>query len=446
MRSPHKPLRLRSLTIPAALLISATLASSTPAAQEEASSSPASESSIESLLERVRKRRDKLQKELEPQVEVIVQELEKTGGRNAGAERRLTRQIGELGPEALPLFLPYLDPGLPQSRGPSYRARTLTGILRKASSDSLSSGLIQLTQSATAEGKRNAVTVLASQPKDTRVDDHLEELFDATEGDLRLECLRALGARGGHRELLAETLKDTDPEILAIALLALAERAEESVAPKVRALLDRPRASSQVLDELTTYYLACPAMVDEETLNPLLALLLKEEIDPLSRIKLLDAVPSFAKSLNLKQRRLIEPILESPKSELREAGLVCMTLVGQRSARKTLLKEYSRKVDNRRGSPKPYEERGDIYMRIGEPVPASKDYKRSIDVLAERASLATYRGLWIKLSKSYVFSSKLRQAYDTLKEFGLGPELRREILADPDFKPLIESRYGREFR
>jgi len=430
--------KLHPLPLPLALLLFGSLSAQEPP--------EGADDSIESLLERTRARRDELQSRLAPRVGEIVAELESAAGENVAAEKRLRREIGELGPEALPLFLPFLDPGRPERKGPSYRARILARALADTPSDVLTTGLLQLTTSASPEGQRHAVAVLARQPPDPRIDRQLLLRFQATEGAVRLECIRSLALRGGHEELLERTLRDPDPGIVGAVLEALASRGAAEAAPAVRGLLGRPRSASQVLGKITDYYSACPQVVDETTLDELLPFLLKEEIDDDTRIELLDVVPAFTRSLTLKQRRLIEPILDSRNSDLREAGLVCMALLGQRSARKELIKYYTRQIEEYGGYPKAYEDRADMYLRIREFSPAIKDYKRSLEQLGERAFLVSYRDVWVKLARAQVGANRLRQALETLKEFGLGPRMREIILSDPAFEPLINSRYGRELR
>ncbi len=434
---------MKALVTPLWLAI---LALSSPPALAQAPGSGGQPDSIEALLERARQRRNEVQARLLPQVKEIVDELELVSGRNASAEMRILREIGELGPEALPLFLPYLDPGLPKEKGPSYRAIVLAKALRRVPSDALTAGLIQLTTRATPEGQRLAVSVLAHQPADARIDAHLERRFQATEGFVRLECIRSLALRGGHGELLTQALLDSDPEILAAVLEALATRQAAEAAGDVFGLLERPRIASEVLDELTGYYASCPQVVDEQTFAKLLTLVLKQDIDAAARIKLLNTLPSFAKSLTTKQKRLLEPIVDSHNSELSEAGLVCMALMGHRPSRNELIKSYTKQIEEYGGFPKAYEDRADMHLRLGEFSPAVKDYKRSLAELGERAFLVTYRQVWFKLAKAYVGSNKLRQAMDALKDFGLGPQMRRLVLADPAFEPLIESRHGRELR
>ena len=402
--------------------------------------------SIEALLERVRSRRDELRAQLLPRVEALVADLEEIAGRNPAGERRIRKELGELGREALPLLLPWLDPGLPPEKGPDYRAAVVARTLREGASDALTDGLIQLSREATPQGQRLALSVLGHQPPDPRIDAHLEERFRSSEGFVRLECIRSLALRGGHGGLLRESLRDSDPEIVAAVLGALASRRTEEAAADVISVLDRPRTASQVLDELTEYFLACPAAMDEDRLERLLPYVLKEGVDDESRIKLLDAVPTFTKSLDLRQRRQLEPVLESPNSELREAALVCLTLLGHRPAKKELVGYYTKQIDDHGGYPKAYEDRADIYVRIQEYSAAVKDYKRSIEELGDRATLVSYRELWFKYGRALVQSGKLRQAMEALRDFGLGPEMRAMILADPAFAPLLESRYGRELR
>ena len=429
--------KLHPTPLPLALLLLGPLSAQEPPA--------GADDSIESLLERTRARRDEIQSRLAPRIDEIVAELEATAGGNSATEKRIRREIGELGPEALPLFLPFLDPGRAERKGPSYRARVLASALAATPSDALTTGLLELTTRATPEGQRHAVAVLARQPRNPRIDQHLLRRFQATEGRVRLECIRALALRGGHGELLERTLRDPDPEIVGAVLDALAVRRADEAAGAVRGLLEQSRSASQVLEKITDYYSACPQVVDEATLDRLLPFLLKEEIGEDARIELLDAIPAFTKSLTLKQRRLIEPTLDSRNSELREAGLVCMALLGHRSARKELVKYYTRQIDEYGGFPKAYEDRADMYMRIGEFSPAIKDYKRSLEQLGERAFLVSYRNVWVKLAKAQVGANRLRQAIETLKEFGLA-QVRKIVLSDPAFKPLIDSRYGRELR
>ena len=404
--------------------------------------------SIEAFLRRARAKRDAIQARLKPEVESIVAQLEEIAGRSSkSSERRILAEIEGLGPEAAPLFVPYLEPGEPVKAGPSYRAKTIAKALSRAPTDALTEGLFDLAENGTDEGQRQAILLLGYQPADPRIDAYLEQVYANTEGIQRLESVRAMARRGGHDELFRQALFVADPELVAEILAAFALRQDPSVSDAVLTLARDARAAAPVLGGLVAYYRACPSAADEATLDALLPLLLREDVELADKVDLLDAIPTFTSSLELRLRRLMEPVLESKTTELREAGLVCMTLLGNRSAKKELLRFYDKRVSDNDNWPKGYEDRGDVLVRIGDHSSAAKDFKRALELLEDRARLTNYRDLWLKLARAYVQAGRLRQGLEALEEFGLGPAVREQVLADPAFEPLVSSsRYGRAFR
>jgi len=424
------------------LLASFALATTTAAAAQDGS--------LEAYLRRLRIEREALHAQLREPVRELVDRLEQLDDPTRGELERVRQEIDGLGPEAGPILVPYIDPGPgpdgdeSSPEGHELRAREITDALIRLRAPGIVGDLIRRTATGTAVGRIHAIEILGSSPEPERAGAHLEELFRTSTGKLRLEVVRSLARLGGTRNAptLRAALTDSDPDVVGTVLAVLAAAHSIDAAPAVLNLTKLSDAAAPVSSGIVAYYLACPEVVDEEVLSALVGLALSADLELERRIEVLDAIPSFEAAKGSRLRRQLDPILDTSVTALREAGLICLASLGDRSARRDLLRAYDDLVQKNGDWPDAYEHRADIQLRIGNYNEAVKDYRRAIELLSSRARQGAYRKLWISMARAYVKGQKLRQAHDTLEEIGLSDKLKAELAADPDFSPLLEhSRY-----
>lgn len=405
--------------------------------------------SLEEYLRRQRAEREALHARLREPVRELVDRLEQLSDPTRSELERVRQELDALGPEAGAILVVHIDPGNVETSPPSgtsLRAREVTDALMRARAPGIVDELIARTQTGSLTGRIHAVEVLGTSPDEERASAHLGTLFRTSEGRLRLEVVRSLATLGGgsNAATLRAALTDDDAEIVSTVLAALAEAHSTDAAPAVLNLTRVSDAAAPVSSQIVTYYLACPGVVDEDVLQALIDLALSNDVDLEKRIEVLEAIPSFESAKGSKLRRQLAPILDTSVTALREAGLICLAVLGDRSAKRDLLKAYDTVVQKNEDWPEAFERRADIHLKVGDYNEAIRDYKRAIELLSNRARQGAYRKLWINMARAYVQSKKLRQAHDTLVEVGLSAALKRELAEDPDFAPLREhSRYGR---
>ncbi len=399
------------------------------------------EGSLEELLHRARAERAAAQARLRAPVEELVGRLEGHGGNRPKRELDTIRaDIDRLGPEAALVLLPYLDPGTEAGDEQEFRAREVTAALVRMRAPGIVEALVARTQSGPLDARLHAVRVLGTSPESERASVVLRAMLPTAGGALRLEVVRALAGQGGQQNtaLLRTALTDDDPAVVGAVLEALAVAKSTEAFPIVLNLTRVPKAAERVVPEILAYYESLPDLVDEEVVGALLRLALRDELFVQSRVLLLKAIPTFEAAKGPKLRRQLAPLFDESNTLLREAALVCATLLGDRAARRDLLREHDQVVDDNERWPDAYQRRGDVHLLIHEYSDAARDYRQTLELLGPRARQRAYHEIWIALARAYVLSGKLRQAYDALRNPGLDPVLREQITNDPDFAPLRE--------
>ena len=406
------------------------------------------ERSLESLLAAVRRERDAVHAVLGARVADLAGRLE-AASELAPAERaRVRGELDRLGPEAAPLLVPLLEPET--ADGPSFRLRAeeMTLALVRMGAPGVSRPLIAATEAGSEAARINAIRALGSVAERERAAVHLADLYKRTSGAVRLQCvvsLAALDAEAGDA-VLRTALTDHDPDVVRAVLAALSRAGNATAAPAVLNLSRVPLAAGPVAAEIAGYWLAHPDLVDTEVLEALVALALRTDVAPASRVVLLDALPRFEEAHKRGFRRALEPLMQSPEGAVREAALVCAALIGDRSARRDLLVPYDEDVESS-GWWKAYQLRADVLLRIEEYANAADDYAEALELLGERATERTHEDLWVDLARCHALSGKLAKARDALESVGMTPALRERLADDPDFQELIEhSSYGRILR
>lgn len=409
----------------------------------------APQGSLEAYLARARDARDAELARLRKSVDDLAQRL---GLARARDLERLHEQLTALGPEVAPLLVPYLDPGPPgpdasgKDRGAErqQRAEQVAEALIRAANPALVEDLLELARAAAPEGRVLAVRVLGANPEHERALAGLRALFPGTKGELRVACVRALAQLDPGEPLVAAALTDPEPGVVRAALGSLSSVPHGEPMPAVLELLADATRAAPVLEALVGYFRAPGLEVEESTVTELIRLALRDDLAVEARTAAVDALPYLGVPLSAPMRREIEPLLDTSDTTLRESTLVAMTLLRDTRAKRELTRHYDDLVDDNPRWPQAYKQRGDMYLRIREHRDAVNDYTKAIELHGKTSRLPGNRDLWVNLARAYVKDGKLRQAAETLEEFGLTSELRDALRKDPDFAPLAEHpRYGK---
>ncbi|MEQ1893638.1 MAG: hypothetical protein ABL998_13925, partial [Planctomycetota bacterium] len=286
-----------------------------------------------------------------------------------------------------------------------------------------------------------ALVVLGSVSVGARAAAHLRTLHGALAGPLRGTCVRSLARLAPTDPLLVASLADTHPAVLSAALAALRDEPRKAPRAEVLAVLADPSRGADVLAELVAYLTVPGQSIDEDSAATLLRFAARADLKPEARLAVLEGIPRLGVSLSPKLKREFEPLTAASDAAIKDAALVALTLLKDSRARRELLKVYDDQVKDNEGWPLAYSRRGEMYLRIHEYGPAAKDFVRALELQEESARMPANRELWIDLARAYVLDDKLAKAADVLQDpdFDLSSEVRRELLADPDFKPLVES-------
>jgi len=407
---------------------------------------PPDTGTLEDLLDRARRQRAEILAAMEARVEPLVRELEAEPSPGEFALRDLHERLDQLGPEAALLLVPRLEPGDATSRAARFRAQEIARALVRALPGGVVAELMVASERGSLLGRLNALQVLGVVPEHERASKHLAQLFDRSQGSIRLEATRSLAAQGGNEAVLQRALTDSDTRLVETVLSALAESRYAGAAQAVLHLTSAPQAAAPVASGLVRYWRSCPGEVTDEVLDALVALTLRIDVRTADRVAILDSLPEFEGTKGRDFRRKLDPVLQSTDALVREAALVCATLLGDRTARRDLLRTFDADVDASKDWWRGYQQRGGVLMRIQDYLAATRDLRQALDLLLadNRARGAMHEQLWVDLARCYVLTGKLNKAADALEEGGVSLTTRERLRSDPDFRDLAgHARYGK---
>lgn len=430
------------------LALALLLAVAPPSSATESGSTDGDRKSLEALLERLRTERDAYLGRLRGRVEQLLSELEShSRERRASAEAAARKALLELGPEAAPLMLAAIDPGVGASAAASARARSVAGVLRQLESPAITDGLLDIAQSGSAEGRRNAVLVLARTSSPEKVNPVLLRIYSETEGDLREVVLASLAEIGGpaNQAVLVSALEDEDPEIVRTALRALTAARNTAVGPQVLAIAREKLKALEHIGELLGYCRACPTAVTEAHLSALLALAQDSAVSARTRVSVIDLVPTLPDAITSGIKRRLKDLSQSGNRQVAEAALVARTLSGDGRAKIDLKKSYDEAVSRNKDWAKPYEERAAMLYRIEEYSAALRDCRKAL----ERSDEGTRPNgdLYILAARCSMHANKLRDAYNFLQDAPISVIQLRNLGQEEIFAKLRNhTRYREVFR
>lgn len=355
-------------------------------------------------------------------------------------EQSRTRLVG-LGPEAAPLLLEQVDPGAEATDAQKLRALYVVRALAELASPAATDRLVQLAQTGSIEGRRNAITVLGSSPEPERAAPVLVGIVKQNQPDLRDAALTALAgletAEGD--KALSEALADPTPAVVRGTLMALATARNTRLAPRILRIVEVPRDAVQYIDALLYYYTRVPAAADKRHVVALLKLAADFSPPPELRARVLEAIPLLTENkLDADARRELKDLSESPTKEVKEAALVVLVLAGDKNARRDLFADVEIQIARAKSYPQGYEARARLNYRIADWREAQKDFQTAIKLSADDFR-ARPEESYIGLARCFMQLGKLKEAKETLEKAPISLKQLQELSKEPIFQKLAEN-------
>jgi tetratricopeptide (TPR) repeat protein len=404
--------------------------------------------SLQEFLARIKAHRDGVINEMKSGVDAILRsmDLEAQSHHTEGLADGRARLVA-LGPECAPLLVEHVDPGEKGTDATKLRSAYVTQALVDLAPRSITGQIIDIAQKGSESGRLNAVKILAASPEPDRAAAVLVTIFRSSHGDVRAAALAGLARMPGSEseKVLAEALADANPEIIKLALAALATAKSSAFGPKVSKLVCATHEASAYVDALVLYYRACPEAVDKTTLSCLIRLAGEYSATTESRIRVLELLPAFAEKFESEHKKELKAIAESPTRELHEGALVALYLVGDKSARRELLADYDTAIERNKTWANSYESRGNVLYRIGDYREAIKDYQKALQLSAGDLH-AHPEEPYIGMARCNAQLGKLKDAAQNLEKAPISIKRLNELAKEPVFAKLLESKYKSVFK
>ncbi|MFT7667466.1 MAG: tetratricopeptide (TPR) repeat protein [Planctomycetota bacterium] len=429
-----------------ALLVLACFPSLTPASAWPAARTE--DLSLEDLLKRYREQREGLLATYRAKVNSIVAEMESA----ITSDRRnlmpgLRESLVKLGPQAAPLLVKHLEPGINAEPHAEERARSVARVLREVSTRSITVELLAMLRKGTSAGQSNALTALSGSDDPERVGPVLREMFAEANNEKRAALIIAIANLGGPDDLtfLGGILKNENADIVKSALAALAISGSAAAGPNILELIRDTYAAAPHVPAIIDYYHACPEVLDSEHCKGLVDLARGLRSNAKMAVLVLKLVGQNEEAWTNDVEKELKKLSEVSSSRVSEAALICLARAKDRGAKKKLMESYDARIKANEGIASAWQNRADVKYRIADYKGAIKDFEMAHKVSAEylRTEPEVYEGL----ARCHSLLGKPKDAARWLGEGGLSLARLHQLAKDPDFAKLAaDPKYNRVFR
>ncbi len=401
--------------------------------------------SLEQFLARARLKQGELFAKLGKDLEALVQRLEAlTLPPTDQARDGLVDECVALGSEATPLFVRWLDVGDASLEKERFRARQLAAALARMDTRAATADLLNLLAKGTTEGRILAARVLETSPERERVRPALNAAFQSSNGQLREALARALLRLWPEDpKLLDDVFNGEDDALCAVALGVITEAKNAAAEERVRRLLgDEARSTKHAL-WILGYYQAMPELVSIGHAKELIALASNSKLPIATRLAIIDALPLFVTNSSNDLKKALDPLLNGADLKLSESVLVVLARLGDRAAKKDLLKPYDDLVDNTPRWSQAFARRADVLRRIGDYREAERDYVKALEL--GRNDPNPQPETYIGLARCASLQGHFKEAAKWLQQAPIQIAMLKALGSDPDFLKLKSSKYGDVF-
>lgn len=452
------------MALPSALLLALVLAPAPapPGPSPAWASAQADRRSLEELLEEARRARARREAELQPQVVAVMATLDETQAtRPTATTDAAKRELLGLGEDALPLLIPFLDPGGESTAGSRMRARIVGEVLHDLPSLGVTAALLELAVGGGPVAQRHALYALRTTPEPERV---FEPLATFTKGirtdrgddqeryaalQLKANALKTIAALGteASRAFLDGILSGGDAEDQRLALAALGEGPLDEVRGQLITLLRSPTAVA-LAGPVGSFLTERDELLDDEELaEAAMALALEPSIDAESRVALLDTVRlTDADVSSTHRRRLEKDYAEASLPEVRTAALQLLARHGSRSAKRALLDGFDERLAGTRNLDWAYRDRALVYHAIGDWSAAVKDWRMAMKHQQDNRFRQADGTEQVGIARSLARMGKFREAAEYLSSSPLSLADLQALARERDFREMRESKYAEVFR
>ncbi len=455
MRSPSTLTRLALLGL--ALAPAATALPPAPRTPQADGDDVPERRSLEDLLREAEVERARRAASLLPEVQGIVSEMDALRSRVAGpSSRALQRRLTDLGPGALPLLVPFLEPGKDASRGEVFRGELVAEVLREATPPTVTDAVLELAKVGSPAGRLNALTVLAATPEPARVIENVI-LIASGKGIVGLPAdqaetvrdagFRALASIATPRamEFMRTSLLSGDAAVAAAALRALEAAPTATSAPHVLGLLESGAAPG-VAQSIVTYYTAHELLLaDDAHAKALGSVAAAQETSSTQRVALLDLLRVNDADIGVQVKRRIEEFQDDARMDVRTAVLLLLARQRDRGARRVLMDPLDDEVRNGRNPIESLSTRAQMHYEIGDWSGAVKDWRAVMKEMSEERVNRRRKEPYIGLARALARQKKYRDAADYLSSAPISLDELRGLAKQRDFREMLESRYRDTF-
>ncbi len=402
---------------------------------------PPKRESLQQFLEHLKSHQLGLSAQLRTGLETLLKTMDADAlARRLEALEQSRNRLVALGPEAAPLLLEQLDPGTDATDAQKLRALYIVRALQELATPAATDKLVQLAQTGTIEGRKNAIAVLASSPEPLRASPVLVGIVKSNQVDLRDAALAALAQLETPEgdKTLSDSLADANPQVVKSTLLALAQAHNTRLAPRILQIVEVPRDALQYVDALLYYYTRVPSAADKRHVLALLKLAADFSPPPDLRARVLETIPVLTDKLDSDCKKELKELAESPTKEVKEAALVVLVLLGDKNARKDLFADVEIQIQRNKNYAQNYETRARLDYRIHDWSAAQKDYQSAIRLSADDFR-ARPEDSYIGLARCWMQLNKLKEAKDTLEKAPISLKQLQELSKEPVFQKLAEN-------
>jgi len=390
--------------------------------------------SLEELLRRAREAAREQRALLQERVAVLLQKLRTDRDSRASVEAT-RRELAALGRGAAPLLASAIDPGSEADPLAHAVADDVVAILLEVGVAPATEELVAVLRSGSIGGRRNALTLLETHPQPARVFPALRELYESSEESLRRRALQAIATLGGAEanELFEAALEDASPDVVDIALEALADAGNAEVAGEVLALVQGAHGPEHVATALR-YYQAVPEALQAPHVLALVELARGTSLSSGRRVLVLETLARFDLALDRTASKAIESIAQDGDARVAEAALVLLSVLGDKGARRDLLAPYDEQIRANKKWAQAYLRRADALYRIRDYKKAVLDYRKAHGLQVDDNEID--HEPYIGLARCYALMGDFKDASEWLGKAPVSLATLRELVSDPDFAEM----------
>ena len=394
-------------------------------AQDEKPPPPTLEQLAEIVGQRARRNQEKTRRELKRHL----QDLHLEWSANRDYLEKVILLLSRQGPDAAPLFVPYLDPGgnSPKDRNLSHNVRR---ILERTGIGNQVAELVRTARTGSPLGRENAVLLLGRSGEPQAAAVIRERLADKAVNVAATACrtLADMGAVQARGEILGLLDRD-DPTLTMAVLRALLEFGRQEDLARVTPVVLRGGREETLL--LLFELMKKVGRGREKTVRVLLDILEKKQREWSLTIQLA-ATRTLAQVAPEEDREavtLLKRLLRDPKTwdQLRQEVAFALNRLGDKSGHNLLLADANRFLRRNSKVPYAYIRRGDIYFKLGLYAKAAGDYRRAISLCKGTGGIVPTT--WIDLFRSLARVGQTSRLAREIKRSGLPLERLRQAVA-----------------